>query len=171
MASPTQWTWVWENSGGWFTTGKPGVLLFMGSQRVGYDWAYLNNIKLWAALSPSSTPQRTTMHWNVSSGIVFLFLYSKFFPTYVQNKTMTSLLLCFTSVVLYGWPLKHCGGYGCWPSEQSALCICSSSVPFGIRGFNHGWCRTVVFTIGKNQYISGPAQFNPCCLSETVLGM
>ena len=39
MASPTQWTWVWVNSGSWRWTGKPGVLRFMGSQSVGQDWA------------------------------------------------------------------------------------------------------------------------------------
>ena len=39
MASPTQWTWVWVNSGSWWWTGWPGVLRFMGSQRVGHDWA------------------------------------------------------------------------------------------------------------------------------------
>ena len=39
MASPTRWTWVWVNSGSWWWTGRPGVLLFMGSQRVGHDWA------------------------------------------------------------------------------------------------------------------------------------
>ena len=42
MASQTQWTWVhwvWVNSGRWWWTGRPGVLQFMGSQRVGHDWA------------------------------------------------------------------------------------------------------------------------------------
>ena len=39
MASPTRWTWVWVNSGGWWWTGRPGVLRFMGSWRVGHDWA------------------------------------------------------------------------------------------------------------------------------------
>ena len=38
MASLTQWTWVWVDSGSWWWTGRPGVLRFMGSQRVGYDW-------------------------------------------------------------------------------------------------------------------------------------
>ena len=38
MASPTQWTWVWVDSGSWWWTGRPGVLWFMGSQRVGHDW-------------------------------------------------------------------------------------------------------------------------------------
>ena len=28
----------WVNSGSWWWTGKPSVLLFMGSQRVGHDW-------------------------------------------------------------------------------------------------------------------------------------
>ena len=39
MASLTRWPWVWVNSGSWWWTGRPGVLQFMGSQRVGYDWA------------------------------------------------------------------------------------------------------------------------------------
>ena len=39
MASLTQWAWVWVNSGSLWWTGRPGVLRFMGSQRVGHDWA------------------------------------------------------------------------------------------------------------------------------------
>ena len=38
MASPTRWAWIWVNSGSWWWTGRPGVLRFMGSQRVGHDW-------------------------------------------------------------------------------------------------------------------------------------
>ena len=38
MASPTQWTWVWVDSGSWWWTGRPGVLRFMGLQRVGHNW-------------------------------------------------------------------------------------------------------------------------------------
>ena len=38
MASLTRWTWVWVNSKSWWWTGRPGVLQFMGSQRVGHDW-------------------------------------------------------------------------------------------------------------------------------------
>ena len=30
---------VWVNSGRWWWTGRPGVLQFMRSQRVGHDWA------------------------------------------------------------------------------------------------------------------------------------
>ena len=39
MASPTQWTWVWVNSGSRWWTGRPGVLQSVGSQRVGHNWA------------------------------------------------------------------------------------------------------------------------------------
>ena len=43
MASPTQCTWVWVNSGHWGWTERPGVLWFMGLQRVGHngDWTEL----------------------------------------------------------------------------------------------------------------------------------
>ena len=37
MASLTRWTWVWVDSGSWWWTGRPGVLQFMGSQRVRHD--------------------------------------------------------------------------------------------------------------------------------------
>ena len=38
MASLTQKTWVWVDSGSWWWTGRPGVLQSMGSQKVGHDW-------------------------------------------------------------------------------------------------------------------------------------
>ena len=50
MASPTRWTWVWVNSGSWWWTGRPGVLQFMGSQRVGHDWV-------------------TELKWNINHGL------------------------------------------------------------------------------------------------------
>ena len=39
MASLTWWTWVWVNSRSGWWTGRPGVLWFMWSQRVGHNWA------------------------------------------------------------------------------------------------------------------------------------
>ena len=48
MVSPTQWTRVWVDSGGWWWTGRPGVLGFMGLQRVGHDWVTKLN---WTELS------------------------------------------------------------------------------------------------------------------------
>ena len=44
MASPTQWTCVWVNSGSWWWTGRPGVLQYTGSQRVEHDRATTQNL-------------------------------------------------------------------------------------------------------------------------------
>ena len=51
MASLTWWTWVWIDSGSWWWTGRPGVLRFMGLQRVGHDWATELN---WNTIVPSN---------------------------------------------------------------------------------------------------------------------
>ena len=60
MASLTWWMWVWVNSRSWWWTGRPGVLWFMGSQRVRHDWATELN---WVN-SPSS-------HCSVTRATVF----------------------------------------------------------------------------------------------------
>ena len=53
VTSPTRWAWVWVNYGSLWWTGRPGILRFMGSQRVRYDWATELN---WRVLSlPPST--------------------------------------------------------------------------------------------------------------------
>ena len=58
MASPTQWTWVWVNSGSWWWTGRPGVLQFMGSQRVRHNWVTELKHKKWVQKI------RTAKSWN-----------------------------------------------------------------------------------------------------------
>ena len=61
-ASLTRWTWVWVNSGIWWWTGRPGVLWFMGSQRVGHDWA---TDLIWSGLIFSFY---ITIKWNAFFG-------------------------------------------------------------------------------------------------------
>ena len=46
MASPTQWTWAWVNSGSWWWTGRPGVL----HHGVTKNWTWLND---WTELENS----------------------------------------------------------------------------------------------------------------------
>ena len=46
MASPTQWTWVWVNSGSCWWTGRPDMLQSMRLQGVGHNWASELNYKL-----------------------------------------------------------------------------------------------------------------------------
>jgi len=49
MVSLTRWTWVWMNSKIWWWAGRPGVLWFMWSQRVGHNWVTeLNKEWCWA---------------------------------------------------------------------------------------------------------------------------
>ena len=38
IVSPTQWTWVWKNSGREWRTGKLDMLQSMESQRIGHDF-------------------------------------------------------------------------------------------------------------------------------------
>ena len=38
IATPTQWTWVWVDSGSWWWTERPVVPRSMGSQRVRHTW-------------------------------------------------------------------------------------------------------------------------------------
>ena len=44
MVSPTEWTWVWANSGSWWWTGRPGMLQSMGTLRESglSDWTEMN---------------------------------------------------------------------------------------------------------------------------------
>ena len=60
MASLIQWAWVWVNSGSWWWTGRPDLLLFMGSQRVRHNWV--------TKLNWTGTTQRDGMGREEGSG-------------------------------------------------------------------------------------------------------
>ena len=53
MASPTQWTWIWVDSGSWWRTGRPGKLWFKGSQSRTQlsDWTELRILKYFNLLA------------------------------------------------------------------------------------------------------------------------
>ena len=61
MALPTRWTWVWVNSGSWWWTGRPGVLQFMESQRVGHDWATELNWTDWIIKKAREFQKKTSI--------------------------------------------------------------------------------------------------------------
>ena len=46
MASPTQWTWTWENSGRWWRTRRPAVLHPWGHKELDMT-GWLNNNNIW----------------------------------------------------------------------------------------------------------------------------
>ena len=92
MAPLSQWTWVWVNSGSWWWTGRPGVLRFMGSQRVGHDWATELNwaarfgdgkLVRWSAISVASYQGYMWSTWHHSW--CFLWLPSKDSVCYISQ--------------------------------------------------------------------------------------
>jgi len=73
MASSTWWKWVWVNSGRWWWTAGPGVLRFMGSQRVGHDWATeLNWIELMRTFDIHTWQLKTSLQTTVNQVIMNL---------------------------------------------------------------------------------------------------
>ena len=58
MASLTQWTWVWVNSGSWWWTGRLGVLQSTESHRVRHNWMtelnWASFLGIWMSSSPSN---------------------------------------------------------------------------------------------------------------------
>ena len=84
MASPTQWTWVWANSGSWWWTGKPGVLQSKGSQRVGDDRVTELNVPSYVYITSSSFIWRLINYWVVPA---FWPLWIMLVQTFVYNFT------------------------------------------------------------------------------------
>ena len=73
----TQWTWVWVNSRSWWWIGRPGMLWFMGSQRVRHDWA-------------------TELNWMLKCSIISI--------NFKQNLLMIKLLFtCYFLLFLFLW--------------------------------------------------------------------
>ena len=67
MASPTRWTWVWVSPGSWWWTGRPGVLHFMGWQRVGHNWVTeLNWIRLLRSVTFMNCRLYTSLNCSIS---------------------------------------------------------------------------------------------------------
>ena len=82
MVSLTRWTWIWVNSGRWWWTGRPGVLLFMGSHRVRHDWSDLAAAAAVFFTVQLSHPYMTTgktialTRWNLVGKVMSPFEYA-----------------------------------------------------------------------------------------------
>ena len=128
MASLTRWTWVWVNSGSWWWTGRPGVLRFMGSQRVGLDWAA--DLIMWLCVKvfyPPVQPPLVPLIWtfvfyffcftilssfflNIVLGyfcLQFLLLFSDYACTTVRQSQVNKILQNISSWILLEWHLEQ----------------------------------------------------------------
>ena len=135
MASLTWWTWVWVNSGSWWWTGRPGVLRFMGSQRVGHDWAtdlIWSDLILWLIQAICVIHRR---HCNEKSNFLLLFKMSSIDPKLKSLGVLVSfshLLTTWTSTPAHCvpehftkalMPVESCPaiwneGYGEWYPQK-----------------------------------------------------
>ena len=98
---------VWVNSGSWWWTGRPGVLWFMGLQRVGHDWA-------------------TELNWTELKTKYFSFL-----KPWANNSSTNQ----YSYQLFYGWGMKHlvpsylknayCGRGAWWNSLSLEVSILS----------------------------------------------
>ena len=86
MASRTQWMWVWVNSRSWWWTGMPGVLRFMGSQRVGHNWVTELN---WTGIQSEFCSQCFYFFFAVHSSLLASLLF--WLPFFVKCPTGLSL--------------------------------------------------------------------------------
>ena len=110
MASLTHWTWVWVNSGSWWWTGRPGMLWFMGSQRVRDDrvtelnWTEKKKVRTLCLLSfltslSALCPLTSISHsFSFSLPPFFLCFFLSSFLHFSFWNTIESLLLLKTMV-------------------------------------------------------------------------
>ena len=163
MASPTQWTWVWVDSGSWCWTGRLGMLRFTGSQRVGHDWA-------------------TELNW-----CPFLFLFHQWVPAttlfwyYINLILKTSnykypLLPKSVFVSKFGtWEHGHRGHlclsyplFGCQSRRIKELCTRKLTLPYGQTWTHEEWCVAVSIDLPELSFHPRRKHLS-CCFLPTVL--
>ena len=76
MASLTQWTWVWVNSGSWWWTGRPGVLQSMEPQRVRHDWVTELSWTSFLKYKSPTVPRDTLTLFFIHLPVILLLNYS-----------------------------------------------------------------------------------------------
>jgi len=113
MASLTQWTWVWVDSGSWWWTRRPGVLQSMGSQDMTEELKWtevLEETRVWA-------------HGNDS-----LMCISAIWA-------LCPMLSCPESP--HGAPWGVCGD--CWLGSRQPICLHPESTWAHRGGGDSGW--------------------------------
>ena len=131
MASPTWWTRVWVNSGSWWWTGRPGVLRFMGSQRVGHNWATELNwtelrIKIQAFLSAkvsSKNKQKSQIKWGKTVNLKLIFILSN------KTELRTNILIILTNVNGFNLAVSWTRHWSWLAKQNPSLCWVEKTLP------------------------------------------
>ena len=119
MASSTQWTWVWVDSGSWWWAGRPGMLKSMGSQRVGPDWATELN---WT----ENTHTHTHSHTHTSIYLITFTDHSLVMVKRLSKLNESISMLCGTTqdgwvIVNSSHKTRSTGGRNGYPPQYSYL--------------------------------------------------
>ena len=160
MASSSQGTWVWVDSGSWWWTGRPSVLQFMGSQRVRHDWTIELN---WTRLVIAFLPR--------SKCLLFYFFFIIFF--------LLIFFLFFNFAILYWfchiskW-IRH--RYTCVPLPEPSSLFLPHAIPLGrpsapapsiqYRALNLDW-RLVSYMILYMSQCHSPKSSHPLPLPQS----
>ena len=89
---------VWVNSGSWWWTGRPGVLQFMGSQRVRHNWV-------------------TELNWLMDGKMLFYWFWDVVFHTLdvcLKSKCIFQLMAPYSPTILTIWLM--------WKISQFTFC-------------------------------------------------
>ena len=164
MASLTGGT-VWVNSGSWWWTGRPGVLQFTGSQRVGHDWATELN---WTELSRNSS---ITMF---AFKCIYLqrFFYANTWHTHAHTHTHTHTPTTHMSLFSFG---ALSSGSHTWVCIRIMLVKTQTHFLFlrltiCILSMFHGDLGNTLRTTNFDPYFSKPVCQSLLNLYEVILG-
>ena len=108
MASPTQWTWIWLNSGSWWWTGRPGELQSSGvtesdtTERL--NWTEEPLVFLLCGLSVYTFPQVSIELLVFSHGFNRRFSFVGYISHCLWLKLQIFFwMLLFTLLVFFPW--------------------------------------------------------------------
>ena len=127
MASGTGWTWSWVNSGRWWWTGRPGVLRFMGSQKLGHDWA----------------TELTELNWTSSASFIsFIWRFGKIEKWCDRCHSLPRIFIR----ELFNWSIitLQCCVSLYIQQNESAIYIHAYSLPFGLPSHSGHSCACSV---------------------------
>ena len=143
MASPTQWTGVWVNSGSWWWTGRPGVLQSVGLQRVGRDsvtelnW-FNYNLSSPVPFSPGTHRICSSLSWVCSSfpSLTTWFASTYFCYMFWDISSIWFFYTCFwvlASPLLYLWTFLVLITY--FQTQGNLLCLSFTHISSRISFF------------------------------------
>ena len=104
----TWWTWVWVNSRSWWWTGRPGMLRFMGSQRVGHNWATELNWTVYSQIPHKCVAHLTficvmpsKVQWQLIQSIIKLYHCQQLTQSHrIQESVQNTFLYSMTELYL-----------------------------------------------------------------------